>query len=151
MTVPELTNEIDQAFGDVSLGDGIGLFESQAIDDYATEKAQQAERSRDERQDWRLIDEGDLSYAHSSLSFVDAKGMAFLLPAYMVASLDRDFGHDPVFHLTQCGYELFIELDHAQKKAVLHYLEWVATNPDYEFDRPHVIKSINEFWSRQIE
>src|SRR5450631_1381037 len=84
-----LIAEIRQAFHDVALGDGTGLWEAQSIDDYEDEKCQSKARSRDEKLDWSRISSDDLKRCDSSLSFFDANGMRFHLPAYMIDRIQR--------------------------------------------------------------
>ena len=151
MTVAQLISEIQTAFDSVELEDGIGLWESQVIDDYGTEDERKAARKMDVRDDWRSIGDSDLSTAHSSLSFVDEKGMRFLLPAYMIYSFKPDTGFDPVFALTQslesdCMENKFKMLNSLQRTAVRHYLEWALASGEFEFERPHIQKALNEYW-----
>ncbi len=78
------------AFADVKLGDGIGYFEAVAIDDYLKpeDPLYQAERARDDRQDWMSIVRysttigGDLSW--SCHCFMDLQGLYFYLPASLL-------------------------------------------------------------------
>ena len=46
-----IIESIKTAFRDVKLGDGIGLWEAQAIDDYESEDVQRKKRENDEKDD----------------------------------------------------------------------------------------------------
>jgi len=72
---------IRDAFGDVQLGSGVGLREAQALDDYAGDADRAARRAFDRKTDWQSIASAELNECNSSLSFFDAEGMRFHLPA----------------------------------------------------------------------
>jgi len=143
--------EITSAFLGVSLGAGIGLWEAQAIDDYETKEIQNKSRERDKKQDWRLLEYGDLQRCHSSLSFFDADGMRFHLPAFIIGSI-RNEVDDPLFHLIQLDeYSIskLQTLSNIQRKSVVMYLEWCLENDDYKFDHPSIRMALNEYWENQ--
>src|SRR5688500_17196676 len=82
-----LCDLIREAFAGVKLGNGIGLQEAQGIDDYADKETCARYRAGDEKEDWTRIPAEELSRCNSSLSFFDAEGMRFHLPAFLVAEL----------------------------------------------------------------
>ncbi len=84
----DLIQEINDVFQGVKLEDGIGLWEAQGLDDYATEEECKKLRVRDEKEDWSKIPLTDLYQCSSSLSFFDAKGMRFHLPQFLLFDLD---------------------------------------------------------------
>ena len=92
--------EIENAFSHIKLGNGIGLWEAQAIDDYASNEEQMLARDKDEKEDWKSLNPDILQKCNSSLSFFDAEGMRFHLPAFIIASMNNSDILDPVFHLT---------------------------------------------------
>ena len=84
----------------VTLGSGVGLLQAQGIDDYASAATLAEYRERDEKDNWSAIPAADLDRNYSSLSFFDADGMRFHLPAYLVATLERLLQTaDVTFHL----------------------------------------------------
>ncbi len=100
MNLNVLISLIEEAFENVELGDGIGLSEAQAIDDYMTEDIIKEARKNDETRVWRNLDAGMLDRYYSSPSFFDDKGMRFHIPAYMIADLMGLLKTaDPVFFL----------------------------------------------------
>lgn len=141
---------IHQAFKGVILGDGIGLWEGQAIDDYAGEDTEKAYRERDEKKDWSAISVDDLNRCNSSLSFFDAEGMRFHLPAYLIATLNGTLWEDPIFHLThfdvisESRYSL---LSDAQRLAVRAFLLLLKDDDSSEFERPFIEMALDEFWT----
>jgi hypothetical protein len=83
LTKQEVASHIREAFHGVTLGNGIGLLEGQGLDDYEDEATRKAYRERDEKHDWERIPVEALNRCQSSLSFFDAEGMRFHLPAFI--------------------------------------------------------------------
>jgi len=151
MDIARVAEEIRSAFTGFALGSGIGLWQAQAIDDYQTEAIQSREREKDEKEDWSLLEPSLLQRCHSSLSFFDADGMRFHLPAFILASLEGEID-DPIFHLThldEYGLSRFVSLTDNQRNANVVYLTWCLENDEYDFERPSIEKSINEYWKGQ--
>jgi len=140
---------IRSAFKGVVLGNGIGLHEGQGLDDYADKATCQAYRDKDEKIDWEAIPVEELNRCYSSLSFFDAEGMRFHLPAFMIADLNALLGVDPVYHLTQVPEvdpTRFSLLSPDQRNAVREYLLFIQNDPVYEFDFPHIARSLENYW-----
>lgn len=83
-----LKHKIYAAFKGVILEDGIGLWEGQGLDDYATPQECYQLRTKDEKHDWSKITLEDMYRCSSSLSFFDAKGIRFHLPQFLLFALD---------------------------------------------------------------
>ncbi|ODC02030.1 hypothetical protein A3197_21530 [Candidatus Thiodiazotropha endoloripes] len=81
----KLVAKIEDAFKGVLLGNGIGLYETEAIDNYANDKKMLQARlnDRDSWKKWTDVPVEVIEVSHSALCFVDAEGMRFLLPAFM--------------------------------------------------------------------
>ncbi len=142
---------IRDAFTGVTLADGIGLFQGQALDAYADEPTQASVRSSDETIDWARISTQQLNECHSSLSFFDGKGMRFHLPAYLLADLNGKLQQDIVFHLTYPAdqWERFALLNGEQRRAVEQFLVLHMSLLDKAsegFERPLIEKAIAAFW-----
>jgi hypothetical protein len=91
MDKTEVVKLIEDAFKNVVLGDGIGIYEAEAIDNYASDKNTIKARAKD-REEWKRwteIPKEVLEVASSSLCFMDIEGMRFLLPAYMKFSVEN--------------------------------------------------------------
>lgn len=144
---------IREAFAGVTLEDGVGLLEGQALDDYAGSDAKAAARAKDEAGDWSRIPPDLLNSTHSSLSFFDPKGMRFHLPAYLIADIKGTLQQDVVFHLTYTGHDAqarFSLLTPKQREAVHQFLLYhLATTPEpnRSFEKPMIDNAIAEFWS----
>ncbi len=143
---------IDRAFRDVRLGDGIGLWEAQAIDDYAEAATRQRNRDRDEKDDWRRISIETLEACDSSLSFFDATGMRFHLPAFLTAELAGLATGGAVFHLARLDWNApqsqFELLSPEQRDAVIEFLRLLRDDPEDEFERPLIVGALEAYWTK---
>src|SRR5438046_507176 len=101
MTLEEarVASLVREAFRGVTLGEGVGLLEGRGIDDYEVQEVLDAYRSQDEKEDWSKIPVDALNNCYSSLSFFDAEGLRFHLPAYLIADLEGLYQFDVLFHL----------------------------------------------------
>ena len=144
----ELCERVREAFADVQLGDGIGLFEGRALDDYYTPAEREKMRAKDERESWERIDAQVLSTYDSSLSFFDSLGMRFHLPAFIIANIN-DVVDPPLFSLTHVDdYRLsqFGLLNQAQRQVVRAYLEFLRADPEYQFDYEEIDGALDGYW-----
>jgi hypothetical protein len=145
-----VTKLIRDAFRGVTLGDGVGLFQGQGLDEYADPQTVAAYRAQDQKQDWSGIPVANLNRCHTSLSFFDAEGMRFHLPAYLIADLEGTLYQDIVFYLTHFeirGFSRFEKLSDLQRHAVREFLLLYLTSPDAEFDGPMVEKALRQYWT----
>ncbi len=157
-----ISNQIAEAFSGVVLGNGIGLYEAQALDDYKTNEVVKKYRKKDEKEHWKLLHPEELQKCHSSLSFFDADGMRFHLPAFIIASLENEVD-DPLFHLTGFSTDLtqhhrtkfydyqmsrFTTLKDLQIKAIISYLKGCLAEDIYVLDIPDIERSLKEYWEK---
>lgn len=149
MRIERISKTIESAFRGVKLGGGIGLFEAQAIDDYKDKETQLLARKSDEKADWASIKQDDLIRCESSLSFFDADGMRFHLPAFMLAELSGVGNGGVVFQLSQLNNytkDRLTSLNDIQVSAVIEFLKWCQEQQNYEFDSPHIIRALKNYW-----
>lgn len=136
--------EIIEAFKDVKLGDGIGYYEADAIDDYLqpNDPLYIKLKAKDERNDWRKIDYAFGENEEVSFDrhcFMDAKGLHFYIPFLLTERLDlvssilgnvlhalykkeNDIVDNKRPYLERY-LELYNLLTDAQKKSVWHFYE----------------------------
>ena len=91
MDKTEIVKLIEDAFKNVVLGDGIGIYEAEAIDNYASENKTIKARAKD-REEWKRwteIPKEVLEVSGSALCFMDLEGMRFLIPAYMKFAVEN--------------------------------------------------------------
>lgn len=146
----EIQVQIECAFANITLGEGIGLWQAQGIDDYKSSGECIALRQHDQKLDWSKIPIQDLNDCYSSLSFFDAEGIRFHLPAFLLADLRGECHFDLAFYL--CGsydqIQKFAMLNQQQYQAVRAYLRWIAHDRDSEFDRDMILKELKDgYWS----
>ena len=128
----DLITRIRTAFHGVSLGNGVGLVEGQALDDYDDAETCAAIRARDEKEDWTKFGPQLLRECQSSLSFCDAEGMRFHLPAFLIQGLLEEID-PPIFDLTYKpgeNAERFSLLSPEQRAIVRDYLRFIIDDPD---------------------
>jgi hypothetical protein len=98
----QLIDLIEAAFDGVKLGEGIGLNEAIALDDYAYHKERLQARAKDERDDWhKVLDDPELigTSGGTALTYFDIAGFVFNLPAYLwlaVNEVDHLDWEDPI-------------------------------------------------------
>jgi Family of unknown function (DUF6714) len=141
---------VRSAFAGVTLGDGVGLFQGQGLDDYADQETLADLRSNDEKDDWSRLSVEDLNQCYSSLSFFDAQGMRFHLPAFLLADLEGSFNQDIIFSLTCFQFDAmsrFSELNDIQRTAVREFLLLRLSDPDCQFERPMIQRALDEYWT----
>jgi len=149
-----LIEQIRLAFAGVTLGAGIGLWQAEAIDDYDDEEEQAEAPTRDERHDWSRIPSKDLCF--SNLCFVDAQGMRFLFPAYMVDYLQRTIAGEgrpdgamyAVTDLDDFKRSQLTGIDANQRAAVVEFLRWYLSNEETNggYDSEMITTALREYW-----
>ncbi len=152
MTKNDVINSIKIAFSNVSLGNGVGLWQTQAMDNYESVEIQKQIRVKDIKDDWSLLSSEELQICQSSLSFFDAAGMKFHLPAYIVRSMTGEVDN-PIFHLTNLNEHAkskLATLSSEQAGAVVYYLEWCLVITMYWRDWADIQKLIDCYWVTRI-
>jgi hypothetical protein len=150
----ELIAIITDAFEGVVLEDGIGLDEAQAIDEYKTLEQCQSQRVSDEKEIWDNISVAQLNRCNSSLSFFDAKGMRFHLPAFMIADVKNQYNFGMSFCLTYLNdYSkvMFSLFNRKQREAVRCFLNYAYNSTEYEYDSRDIADALLGFWCEDHE
>ena len=133
----KLVREIRTAFRNVRIGEGIGIYEAEALDDYAVEDQRLAARFKDRVawESWGEIPAEVVSKCYSVLCFVDPEGMRFLLPAFMVFTVENydksnSSSIDSVIYALDLTKEAFAAFDAVlsaeQKEAVAKFLRFMV-------------------------
>lgn len=146
----KITEQIEEAFSNVRLNNGVGLFEAQAIDDYESAEVRGSKRALDEKEDWRRIESKHLNECSGSLSFFDPEGMRFHLPAFMCCDLRGEYRMGLEFTLSMMDdlrRGQFSMLSSPQKQATAAYLEFLVEDLDTSKNCvPAIEKDLVEFW-----
>lgn len=146
----QVARAIEAAFAGVTLGGGVGLQEAQGLDDYADAETCVTYRAKDEKDDWHRIPADALNHCNSSLSFFDAEGMRFHLPAYLLADLRGDYSFGMAFcltHLSDYCLTQFALLSPEQRAAVRAFLLHIADDPDEQFHRDEILRALTDYWT----
>lgn len=148
---------VERAFRGVTLGNGVGLQEADGIDGYADAKKRASLRADDEQEDWSRIPGYELERSYSSLSFFDAEGLRFHLPAYILADL-RGCGGHVIFHLTYVWTEhsraKFALLNDDQREAIRQFLllRLRDTGGDVEDpDHSLITMALEQYWASPMQ
>ena len=145
----DLCNLIREAFAGVTLGDGVGLMEAQAIDDREDEATRAAVRASDEKEDWSWIPPEKLNRCFSSPAFFDPAGMRFHLPAYLIAYLQGQYIHDaeiPLVILTPYNLARFALLSRVQREAIRSFLLYLARSAEHSYCHENINRALESFW-----
>lgn len=146
-----LIERVREAFKGVQLGNGVGLSEACAIDDYLDEATRKAYRAEDESMDWEAIPAEKL---YDTMCFMDAEGMRFHVPAFMVAELEGKHGLGGIAsHFTdpnnEYGREQFALFSPQQCSVVRNYLLMIVYTTKHASDRADIEKALREYWTPQ--
>ena len=129
--------EIEAAFDSVSRDGGVSLHQADAIDDYASGTEQEEARKIDRDSRWQDVPDDQIAAHCDALSFLDAIGFRYYIPAFMVwmlkdpARMDLNTSASTVFALTQpvCKnpadekYKKYSQFTDQQRSAIGHFLE----------------------------
>ena len=156
----ELESAIKTAFEGVRLGDGISLRHAEAIDDWyegISESELQDRMSSEVIDDWTKVPEHELD--SENLAHLDAEGLRYYLPAFMLRLLDH---YDPmamwcigtIYALDQRRRHPsgFLELLNPEQRRVM--AAYVRALPylvelDHE-DRVLIKRAFRDIWSREL-
>jgi hypothetical protein len=100
-----LVAEIEAAFDGVAREGGTTLHEAGAMDDWKSAEEQRAARRLDGEARWQDVPDEDISARDSALSFLNAKGFRYYVPAFMLYAL-RHWAEDSDSVLSSCKYHL---------------------------------------------
>lgn len=140
--------KITDAFANSTLGDGVGLFEANGLDDYADRSELRRLRSLDEKLDWKRITTADLSRCYCSPTFFDPLGFVFHLPAFLTAELNDEHPYGFIDRLFAAGEhpEGWRQLlTNEQRDAIIATLELIRNHPDYHHHRRRIEKSLASY------
>lgn len=139
-----LIDQLENSFAGFKLEDGTGLFEAAGIDDYASPNELANLRAQDEKLDWRRISSDKLRRCYAAPTFMNARGFAFHLPAFLIASLNDDDGFGFPNRLLDNGLgspAWMALLNQSQRNAISDILKVLAHHPEYAA-KSHMIESI---------
>jgi hypothetical protein len=131
--------------------DGGSLREADVIDDYGTPEDRQLARAQDELEEWTRIPDELIDRYGWSLSFFDAKGMQFHLPAFMRFAL-RHYKHSDSASINGTIWilgttdERFRFFTSVQRAAVRQFLKFMAFNGGRWVDSRNARRALEDVW-----
>jgi len=152
-----LVREIKEAFAEVTLGDGIGLLEADALDMCTDPDKPREARKQDERDSWQRIAESDLSWGGFSqkLCFTDAEGFRFLIPAFILAELNTYCLHDDtLLHLSHRRDDrdgMYSLLNASQLGTIVDYLRLHLDTPSSKWFHEAIVEALRALWIPLLE
>ncbi len=141
----DLILQIAAAFEGVTLEDGIGLWESDGIDGYLGPEELRPLRAKDEKLDWRRIPTYDLNYCNAAPSFLDARGLYFHTPAFMIAELRGECQQSFIDRLVYNSFaapEFRQFLTPSQRQVVIACISFYGSIDHYSYDSNDIAKAI---------
>lgn len=139
---------IDRGFDGVTLDDGIGLRESDGIDDYAGADELKRLRALDEKLDWRKIPAELLNHCNAAPSFLDAAGMRFHTPAILTSELSGEYRSDFIGRLIYGSYSAtdFVQLlTTAQCDAIVECIRFYGRIAPHIYGEDSIASAITRF------
>lgn len=146
-------SEIADAFARVQREDGVTLHEAEVIDDYGSAQERSAARQRDMDSHWHDVPGADIEQHYSILSFLDAKGLRYYLPAYMIWTL-RNYATSPSATIDSTIYALGFDNSHfhiftpRQSKAIARFLEYMVLYATAFCDSGAASSALDTYWDR---
>ena len=146
-----VADQIRFAFKDVRLGDGIGLYEGEAFDGHNDREYIEKCRAKDERDSWQNLSEEVVWENEAALYFTDARGLHFLLPAFMVAALDGLTVYEaviPYLCMVKARERIrAVDFTTEQLESIIAFLRHYVEDSGYEYDHPQIKTAIESFWT----
>jgi len=159
-----LIAEIVAAFDGVAREDGVSLREGMVLDDYGSDEACTAARLLDTDTRWQDVSDADMQRYDGVLTFSDAKGFRYYLPAYMLRDLrlyvhpTYGFSSDTLSGLqissvpgvSDWKLEQFALITPEQGKSVCSFLKFTVVYGD-KYHRQDAADALADYWNRYCE
>jgi len=160
MNKEELIEEIEIAFKDVKLEDGVGIFEAEKLDACSSDKKLEKARNKDRSwwNDWHFVEDKHLMYYASSMCFMDSQGIKWALPAYMIFSLNNYeggfFSVDTTIYTIERGARGKDDRDLftlEQKKVIAKFLEYMLFIGEDFVDSDFAKSALDKEWDKYLK
>lgn len=155
----ELIKEIEAAFKDVTLEDGIGINEADNIEmenrDADINKGRNQDRSW--WNGWRDIEDKYIASYSSVMDFMDAKGIRWVLPAYMIYIVNHykegSFSIDSTIYVLEEGAMGSDQRDLytvEQKKVIAKFLQFMISVGEEWVDAASAQAALDKVWKKYL-
>lgn len=159
MDKEQLIQEIEVAFKDVTLQDGIGINEADSIElgerDATINKGRNQDRSW--WTEWTDIEDKYISSYSSVMDFMDSQGIKWVLPAYMTYIINHykegSFSIDSTIYVLEEGAVGSDQLDlytPEQKKVIAEFLQFMVTVGEEWLDVASAQAALDKIWKQHL-
>jgi len=158
--VEQILADIESAFGNVVLGDGISLHQARALDDYESEAQAAVVRNLDTESRWQDLSDEEVDQFGDALPFMDAAGFRFHMPRFMVFALTAGLNGSDSFAVDatiyQCDFSEELKdyamlryalLSSEQRKVIAEFLRFIVEHP-HDFHASVAAQALEKYWSR---
>lgn len=155
----QLIQEIKTAFKDVTLEDGIGINEADSIEMGERDSVINTARNQDRSwwNAWTDIEDKYISSYSSVMDFMDAQGIKWVLPAYMIYIIkhykEGSFSIDSTIYVLEEGALGSDQLDIytvEQKKVIAKFLEFMITVGEEWVDEASAQVGLDKIWKKYL-
>ncbi len=149
----DLEARINSAFDGVVLGEGVGIIEADKRDTCFDPEKLKCAREKDERQSWRVFTKDDLYRYSSALSYTDAEGFRFMIPAFMLGDLSCLLDESTLIHLSLVrddSHDRYSMLNATQLATIINFLELYREDPDSKFHHETIDQALAVFWKPRL-
>lgn len=159
MDKEQLIAEIETAFKDVSLEDGIGINEADNIETGERDSVINVARNQDRSwwNGWTDIEDKYLASYSSVMDFMDAKGIRWVLPAYMIYIVkhykEGSFSIDSTIYTLEEGAMGSDQLDlytTEQKKVIAEFLQFMISVGKEYVDVESAQVALDKIWKKYL-
>ena len=159
MQKEQLIQEIEMAFENVTLEDGIGINEADSIEmgerDATINKGRNQDRSW--WTEWTDIEDKYLASYSSVMDFMDSQGIKWVLPAYMTYIIkhyeEGSFSIDSTIYVLEEGAMGSDKLDLytvEQKKVIAKFLQFMITVGEEWVDVASAQVALDKIWKQYL-
>jgi hypothetical protein len=161
MNRASLIDRVRAEFANVSRGLGRTLHEAIGLDKHLNGDDLNRERARDTEVHWTDVPAADIEDSPEIFSFLDFRGFAYYLPAYMVWALENydhsdsatpDFliyALDPHGALQDTKLSHFDQLASGQREVVAEFLRFMSEQTQHA-DSDAAARAIQVYWSKYL-
>ena len=155
MTDKQLIEEIQTAFKDVELKDGIGINQADRIETRQRDVLIQKGRNLDRMwwDSWRDIEDKYLSSYSDVMYNMDSQGIKWALPAYMIYIIkhykEGSFSVDSTIYILEAGGLGVDKVDlytQEQKRVIAHFLQFMVEAGEKWVDVESAQNALNSVW-----
>ena len=159
MDKEQLITEIETAFKDVSLEDGIGINEADSIEMGERDSVRNTARNQDRSwwSGWSDIEDKYISSYSSVMDYMDAQGIKWALPAYMIYIIkhykEGSFSIDSTIYILEegaLGTDRRDVYTDQQKKVIAEFLLFIVSVGKEDVDVESAQVALNTIWKQYL-